>query len=149
MDQIETSRPVRATKEVAMCGTGLPQVKEVVSIERKIFNARRVRMIVGMLAVGAATFVSGGIFFSEGPALARSALMQSSAAPVPALPNSSPGTQPFSFADLVERVSPAVVSVHVDVEPALPPSPYRNFRAPRTFRSQAAGSGFIVDASGY
>ena len=133
-----------------MCGTGLPEVKEVVSIERKIFNPRRVRMIVGMLAMGAAAFVSsGGSFFSEGPALARSALIQSSAAPVPALPNSSLGTQPFSFADLVERVSPAVVSVHVDVEPALPPSPYRNFRAPQTFRSQAAGSGFIVDASGY
>ena len=42
-----------------------------------------------------------------------------------------PGTQPFSFADLVERVSPAVVSVHVDVERSIQPDAYRNFRAPR------------------
>jgi len=143
-----------------MCGIGSAQVKEVVSIQRKIFNYRKARMMAAMLAMGAATFASGGFFFSEGPALARSERVQSAAVPVPALPNSSPGTLPgiqqFSFADLVERVTPAVVSVHVDVEsgiqpntmPAFPPSPYGNFRAPRTF-SQAAGSGFIVDSSGY
>ncbi len=133
-----------------MCGIGSPQVEEVVSTERKSFSSHKARMMAAMLAMGAAAF------FSEGPTLARSEGLQSVAAPIPALPNSSPGLIPGSFADLVERVSPAVVSVHVDVEssvqpnamPAFPPSPYRNFRAPRTF-SQAAGSGFIVDSSGY
>jgi serine protease Do len=115
------------------------------------------------------------MMFSEGSALAQSELMQSTAASKPLLPNSprlSPGTtQQFSFADLVERVSPAVVSVQVDVERGIQPSampevpaPFReffrrfddgsipngrNFSAPRAFRTQASGSGFIVDASGY
>jgi serine protease Do len=115
------------------------------------------------------------MMFSEGSALARSQLMQSTAASQPLLPNSprfaSGTTQQFSFADLVERVSPAVVSVQVDVERGMQPSampevpaPFReffrrfddgsrpngrNFSAPRAFRTQASGSGFIVDASGY
>jgi serine protease Do len=98
-------------------------------------------------------------------------LFQSAAATAPLLPNSPrlvPSSQQFSFADLVERVSPAVVSVQVDVERGMQPSampdippPFReffrrfdgpngrNFRAPQTFRSQASGSGFIVDTSGY
>src|SRR6185436_9249243 len=100
--------------------------------------------------------------------------MQSTAAPAPLLRNSPrvvPGNEQFSFADLVERVSPAVVSVQVDVERGMQPSaipeipaPFReffrrfddgsgpggrNFRAPQPFRTQASGSGFIVDASGY
>ena len=54
----------------------------------------------------------------EGLAFARSELLQTAAATAPLLPNSPrliPGKQQFS-ADLVERVSPAVVSVKVDVE---------------------------------
>jgi serine protease Do len=110
--------------------------------------------------------------FSETAALAQSTGAPSTTRP--ALPNSPrlvPGNQFFSFADLVERVSPAVVSVQVDVERGMQPSampeipaPFRdffrrfddgrgdnrNFRAPpRNFRSQAAGSGFIIDAAGY
>ncbi|MBS0472378.1 MAG: DegQ family serine endoprotease [Proteobacteria bacterium] len=66
---------------------------------------------------------------------------------------------PFSFADLVERVSPAVVTITADtVEPATAaadvPAPFRNFfnqfgqgRAPR--RAISAGSGFIIDKSGF
>jgi serine protease Do len=72
---------------------------------------------------------------------------------------------PFSFADLVERVSPAVVSVTVEAksEPMaamgrLPdniPEPFRQFF--RNFGGQNAvpqksigvGSGFIIDKSGY
>jgi serine protease Do len=139
------------------------------------------RIAAGALAIGITGFVSGGLLVSEGDALARAGLMQSAAAAAPALPNSPlrtaprllPGNQQFSFADLVERVSPAVVSVQVDVERgmqpgAMPeiPAPFRdffrrfddgsgsngnrrNFGSPRTFRSQAAGSGFIVDAAGY
>jgi serine protease Do len=143
----------------------------------KVLSSPKARIAAGALAIGVSAFAAGGAVFSEGHALERSGLMQSAAATAPALPNSplvhSPrllsSNQQFSFADLVERVSPAVVSVQVDVEQrmqysAIPdiPAPFReffrrfddspngrNFRAPRTFRSQAAGSGFIVDASGY
>jgi uncharacterized metal-binding protein YceD (DUF177 family) len=131
----------------------------------------KARMAAGVLAFGAVAFATGGALFSEGSALARSELMRSVAATTPLVPNSPrllPGSQQFSFADLVERVSPAVVSVKVDVErgtqpQAMPdiPAPFReffrrfdgpngrNFGAPQPFRSQASGSGFIVDASGY
>jgi serine protease Do len=75
---------------------------------------------------------------------------------------------PFSFADLVERVSPAVVTVTVDEQVSAPqgvnpedlPEPFRNFfnqfggggqgghqfSAPR--KAVAMGSGFIIDKSG-
>ena len=87
---------------------------------------------------------------------------------------------PFSFADLVEQVSPAVVTVVVERESNRRqgtglddiPAPFRDFfrqfgqggdqgqgqgqdqggnrnRAPRTFRSEAMGSGFIIDPTGY
>jgi serine protease Do len=86
---------------------------------------------------------------------------------------------PFSFADLVEHVSPAVVTVVVERESTRQqgatddiPAPFRDFfrqfgnqgqgqgqgqggqgqgrnRAPQTFRSQAMGSGFIIDPTGY
>ena len=152
-----------------MHNIGSPQVEG-----RGVLGSLRPRMAAGLVTVGLASFAAGGMVFSEGFALARSGLMQSTAAPAPLLPNSPrlvPGNQQFSFADLVERVSPAVVSVQVDVERGMEPSampeipapfreffrrfddgsgPYgRNFRAPRTFRTQASGSGFIVDAAGY
>jgi serine protease Do len=139
-----------------------------------VLGSLRLRTAAGLVAIGLASFIAGGMTFSEGSALARSQLMQSTAAPAPLLPNSPrlvPGNQGFSFADLVERVSPAVVSVQVDVEGGMQPSampeipaPFReffrrfddgrgpngrNFGTPRTFRTEASGSGFIVDASGY
>ena len=147
-----------------------PQVEGQVSVQRKIFGSKA-RMAAGVLAFGVVAFASGGALFSEGSALARSELMRSVAATTPLVPNSPrllSGNQQFSFADLVERVSPAVVSVQVDVERGMQPSatpdipaPFReffrrfdgpngrNFRAPQTFRSQASGSGFIVDNAGY
>ena len=152
-----------------MHNVGSPQVEG-----RGFLGSLRLRTAASLVAVGIASFAAGGMMFSEGSAVARSALMQSTAAPAPLLPNSPrfvPGNEQFSFADLVERVSPAVVSVQVDVEggmqsSAIPeiPAPFReffrrfddgsglngrNFRAPQTFRTQASGSGFIVDASGY
>lgn len=92
------------------------------------------------------------------------------AANVPAKPRVQPPRMlengaPFSFADLVERVSPAVVSVTVEAkaEPTaanaqLPqdiPEPFRQFF--RNFGGQNAvpqksigvGSGFIIDKTGY
>src|SRR5262245_3870468 len=87
---------------------------------------------------------------------------------------------PFSFADLVEQVSPAVVTIMVEREqqgrqiPGMDniPAPFRDLfkqfgpdnaqhqgggggggggrgRGPQMFRSQAMGSGFIIDASGF
>jgi len=90
---------------------------------------------------------------------------------------------PFSFADLVEQVSPAVVTIMVEREqqrsgqvPGMDqiPAPFRDFFRQfgpdgqdqdqgkgggggggggggrgQTFRSQAMGSGFIIDANGY
>jgi serine protease Do len=139
----------------------------------------RVGVAAGALAIASVAFASGEAFFAHDSALARSTLMQSTAVVSPALPNSprlQANPQRFTFADLVERVSPAVVSVQVDIErgmqpQAMPdiPAPFpdffrrfddtpgpnepgpngRNFRAPRSFRSQAAGSGFIVDPAGY
>ncbi|HEY4941684.1 MAG TPA: Do family serine endopeptidase [Rhizomicrobium sp.] len=71
---------------------------------------------------------------------------------------------PFSFADLVERVSPAVVTITsetVETGPANAdalPAPFRDFfnqygqggTAPRTPRKAiSAGSGFIIDRAGF
>ncbi|HTQ12896.1 MAG TPA: Do family serine endopeptidase [Rhizomicrobium sp.] len=70
---------------------------------------------------------------------------------------------PFSFADLVERVSPSVVTVTVEEEiqptqdliPDNIPEPFRNFfnqfgngQPQRPRKAVAMGSGFIVDRSG-
>jgi serine protease Do len=149
---------------------GSQEVEGNATSQRKILRAKA-RAAASVLAIGVAAFATGGVVFSEGHALARSEAKQPAAAATPLLPNSPrlvPGAQQFSFADLVERVSPAVVSVQVDVERGMQPSampeipaPFReffrrfdgpnrrNFQAPQTFRSQASGSGFIVDASGY
>jgi serine protease Do len=85
----------------------------------------------GVLALGTVAFVSGGVFFSNAQALAPSALAQPAPAASPKLVSES---HQFSFADLVERVSPAVVTVQVDMAPrvqnsAMPdmPAPFRDF----------------------
>src|SRR3569833_4501214 len=70
---------------------------------------------------------------------------------------------PFSFADLVERVSPAVVTItsettttdnEADAENI--PAPFRDFfnqfnngQKPQPHRALSAGSGFIIDKAGY
>jgi len=70
---------------------------------------------------------------------------------------------PFSFADLVERVSPAVVTITAETVETGPtnvdelPAPFRDFfnqyggggqnRAPR--KAISAGSGFIIDKAGF
>ncbi|MGQ0742574.1 MAG: DegQ family serine endoprotease [Alphaproteobacteria bacterium] len=71
---------------------------------------------------------------------------------------------PFSFADLVEHVSPAVVTISVEREEPIPqfnpeeiPEPFREFfrqyrqgpGMPRVQRGQAMGAGFIIDSEGY
>jgi len=70
---------------------------------------------------------------------------------------------PFSFADLVERVSPAVVTItsettttEGDVDAENIPAPFRDFfnqfnngQKPQPHRALSAGSGFIIDKAGY
>jgi len=71
---------------------------------------------------------------------------------------------PFSFADLVERVSPAVVTIKSettttdnDNEMENVPAPFRDFfnqfgqgqRPQQPHRALSAGSGFIIDKTGY
>lgn len=119
----------------------------------------RSRVIAGIVALGLLGAGASNIPLSYTSAFA------SSAAAV------SMGQQPSSFADLVEKVAPAVVSIQVDVDRTLQPSalpqtpapfrdffrqfqygpgnPGREFSEPRRFRTRAAGSGFIIDASGY
>ena len=67
----------------------------------------------------------------------------------------SPGV---SFADIAERLNPAVVSIDASsrgasrVGPRLPESPGRFFRQPERDRNgprRGAGTGFIIDAGGY
>jgi len=146
-----------------------------------------------VLAVAALSFGAGGIVFSQDihpgdhsvptysltqlPAegLRTVAAVARSATPPRLLEQGSP----FSFADLVEHVSPAVVTVVVDRESAGQqmtglddvPAPFRDFfrqfgqgqgqgdnprgqgqgrnRQPQTFKSQAMGSAFIIDPTGY
>lgn len=70
---------------------------------------------------------------------------------------------PFSFADLVERVSPAVVTItsettttDSDLDEDNIPAPFRDFfnqfnngQKPQPHRALSAGSGFIIDKAGY
>ena len=70
---------------------------------------------------------------------------------------------PFSFADLVERVSPAVVTItsettttDSDMDSDNIPAPFRdlfnqfnNGQKPQPHRALSAGSGFIIDKAGY
>jgi serine protease Do len=70
---------------------------------------------------------------------------------------------PFSFADLVERVSPAVVTItsettttDSDLDTDNIPAPFRdlfnqfnNGQKPQPHRALSAGSGFIIDKAGY
>ena len=142
-------------------------------------RAKRGRATAGAVALAAVAFVAGGLFVSNTDARVRGELMQSSgiqqiqaAAParvVPAVPPRIPlqGNTPFSFADLVQSVSPAVVTVITDRQEqanALPdglPEAFRDFfrqyggqgrggnEPPQTRRARAMGSGFIIEPNGY
>jgi serine protease Do len=92
--------------------------------------------------------------------------VQAAPAPPRGTPRMLENGAPFSFADLVERVSPSVVTVTVEEEiqptqdmvPDNLPEPFRNFfnqfgggnnQPARPRKAVAMGSGFIVDKSGY
>ncbi|HEY7978524.1 MAG TPA: Do family serine endopeptidase [Rhizomicrobium sp.] len=86
-------------------------------------------------------------------------------APHPATPRMIENGAPFSFADLVERVSPAVVTITVEeqvkqqagIDPAQIPEPFRDFfnqfggqgqqGAPR--KAISMGSGFVINKDGF
>jgi serine protease Do len=79
-------------------------------------------------------------------------------------PRMMENSAPFSFADLVERVSPAVVTITSettttdnDADADNIPAPFRDFfnqfgqgqRPQQPHRALSAGSGFIIDKAGY
>jgi serine protease Do len=155
---------------------------------------RKLRTGVAVAALVALSFGAGGLLLNQSngssgavprQTFSFTELPQEGLRAVAAVTAREPATpprlleqgSPFSFADLVEHVSPAVVTVVVDREQSGPqmsgledvPAPFRDFfrqfggeggngrggggggqgRQPRTFRSQAMGSGFIIDPSGY
>ncbi len=85
------------------------------------------------------------------------------ASPRPANPRALGAAMPFSFADLVERVSPAVVTIRSEgvsrpTENEQIPEAFRDFmerfgqgqqRPQQPRRSVSAGSGFIIDRGGF
>ena len=124
--------------------------------------------IVGAIALVA--FGAGAWFFGVGPDNRSTPPLESAAPTHPAMPAPVAGANPprmieqgapFSFADLVERVSPAVVTILVDREERVDQnggstsSPLENFLQqfgqdePRVLRGEALGSGFIIDGEGY
>jgi serine protease Do len=158
---------------------------------------RNGRFTATAVAVAALSFAAGGFVFSHAGGAEHSvastaysvvrlpqegfheiaAVTRQTVNPPPRLVEQG---SPFSFADLVEHVSPAVVTVVVDRESAERgggggpggnlddiPAPFRDFfrqfgqgqgqgqgggggrNRPQTFKSQAMGSGYIIDPSGY
>lgn len=133
---------------------------------------RGVNRLTAALAAGAIVLLGLGAFallphpIGE-PAAPKADVINAAAQPVkPTAPRMLEAGAPFSFADLVERVSPAVVTVTVEEKanvqqafnPADLPEPFRHFfdqfgapgqqrQIPR--KAVAMGSGFIIDKSGY
>ena len=139
-------------------------------------TARRRSITAGAVALAIVSFAAGGVLFAPHlEANAKSPLFQTVAAatstPAPlraaqtgdAAPDLFKQGAPFSFADLVEHVSPAVVTVQVDREEKVQnqldnvPEQFRQFFGqngqgqgrPQVQRGRALGSGFIIDAAGY
>ncbi len=154
---------------------------------------RNTRLAAAAVAVAALSFSAGGYVFSHNGASGDSATSSAYSVvrlpeegfreiaavtkPVANAPRLLEQGSPFSFADLVEHVSPAVVTVVVDRETAERggpggnlddvPAPFRDFfrqfgqgqgqggqggggrNRQQTFKSEAMGSGFIIDSSGY
>jgi serine protease Do len=144
-------------------------------------GAGRLLAVAGLIAV--VSFGAGAVIFSHqrtGAAQTAQTTASTSTIPagaaflqtasVPSTPQLLEQGQPFSFADLAEQVSPAVVAILVDEEQQVQqpdvPDQFREFfnqfgqgqglddqndqnGQPRTYRVQAQGSGFIIDPDGY
>ena len=133
--------------------------------ERKILSVRRLVLLASVAAIGAGVLFTGP-HFTHPPALTNSAI----AAEV----NADNAVRPAGFADIVQRVKPAVIGVRVKVEgesqrmsmgddgdTPIPPGFERFFRqfgmpqtperkGPRSRQfSMSQGSGFFISADGY
>ncbi len=124
-----------------------------------------------LLGLGAFALLPHPVNDSSTAPQAAPPLTMTMAAPAPrqiaaATPRLLENGAPFSFADLVERVAPAVVTVTVEqnVNPAAAqfdpsdlPEPFRQFfqqfgqghQFTQPHKSVSMGSGFIIDKSGY
>ncbi len=111
----------------------------------------RLPLVLGAVA---ALATAGGVGGAVGAAITQS---RAGASQPVTLPGAAPGT-PASFADVAERVSPAVVSVQVQVRrPGAQVSAqgpfgefFRRFGEPGAPQLvEAAGSGFFISADGY
>ena len=143
-------------------------------------RSRGARLAVGAVAIAVLSFAAGGFVFAQqdGPSVAGAGSAPRVAA-VGGLPPAIPiavdeGSEaprlleqgaPFSFANLVEHVSPAVVTILTERQqqaafqlPDNIPDPFREFfrrfgeepngmNPPR--RARAMGSGFVIEADGY
>jgi serine protease Do len=119
-----------------------------------------------VLAVAVAALLVGS---GLGIGLAGGRLYQAAAGAATMAPAVSPSEVPTSFADLAAKLSPSVVNIKVtkvervtgpglmDPEQFGPGTPFGDFfgqffqempRAPREFRQQGAGSGFIISQDG-
>ena len=146
-------------------------------------RSRLAGLLAGGAAVAALSFGIGAYAYGshgEGFAantstashLTESPITVAAEAPRVATPRMMEQGAPFSFADLVEHVTPAVVTVLVDREekaentdlPENLPPQLREFfnqfgqqgqggqgqgQAPQTYKSEAMGSGFIIDPEGF
>ncbi|HMI97609.1 MAG TPA: Do family serine endopeptidase [Micropepsaceae bacterium] len=156
---------------------------------------RNARIAAAAVAVAALSFAAGGVVFSQDVRTSdgtvprqtfpltelaqegfRTVAAVTGRQPAAAPPRLLEQGSPFSFADLVEHVSPAVVTVVVERESTGTqmsglddvPAPFRDFfrqfgegrgqgqgqgqgqgRQRQPQRSQAMGSGFIIDPSGF
>jgi serine protease Do len=129
---------------------------------RRLLAARRLALLAGVAGLSAAVLIAGTGVVPQGslPAISTTAYAQTAA-------------RPAGFADLVEKVKPAVISVRVKIEgaqmmnfdgdePMQPGSPFERFfrrfgmpdgmfpNAPRGRNfAMGQGSGFFMSADGY
>src|SRR5712672_3676957 len=136
-------------------------------------RSRRLRPLKAMLAATVLSAAVGGFLVGNNTAAQGAAPHPVAAAAAAAVPHELNDASPFSFADLVEHVSPAVVTVVVEHMGAAQvadesdeiPAPFRQFgqgqgqgqglgrgqgrqRQP-ALRSEARGAGFIIGDNGY
>jgi serine protease Do len=128
--------------------------------------ARRHRRALMMGASAAIVVVSLGAFALLPPVraiqVAANGNVQVAQNTTRSIPRMTESSAPFSFADLVERVSPAVVtitseSMTTETDEQEIPAPFRDFfnqfggrgGTPQPHKAISAGSGFIIDKTGY
>lgn len=137
--------------------------------EHRNFSLTPRRRLMAAVSAAAIIVVGLGAFawpfhpIAERQAQVPAAIPAADVRPAPAAaPRMLESGAPFSFADLVERVSPAVVTVTVKEKLKTPqmtaddiPAPFRDFfkqfgmpEVPQG-RAEAMGSGFIIDEAGY